>query len=88
MTSFVFVVGVIAFLSGAVAAVFVMLVIGIRRGDRQRRLPASRDTPLDAFTRTTLGASAWPANPVVHGDREDHRPPYRPGRHVPPGGQL
>jgi hypothetical protein len=71
MTSFVFVAVGIAFLSGAVSAVFLMLVIGIRRGDRPRHPSASRNTALDGFTRTTLGASAWPANPVVHGDRED-----------------
>ena len=69
MASFVLVVAVMAFLSGVVTAVFIMLVIGIRKGDRPRHLPG-RNTPLDAFTRTTLGASTWPSSPVVHGDRE------------------
>lgn len=41
------------FLSGAVAAVFVMLVIGIRRGDRAR-LANGPDTHLDAMTRSVL----------------------------------
>ena len=43
-----------AFLSGAVAAVFVMLVAGIRAGDR-RRLTAPPRSGLDALTRTMLG---------------------------------
>jgi hypothetical protein len=70
MTSFVLVVAGIAFMSGAVAAVFIMLIIGIRKGDR--RLRGGRSTPLGALTRTALSASTWPSNPVVHGDREDH----------------
>jgi hypothetical protein len=43
------------FLSGAVAGVFVMLVIGIRRGDRAHRLADEPDTHLDALTRSVLG---------------------------------
>ena len=44
-----------AFLSGAVAAVFAMLVVGVHAGDRPRRLtgapPRGR---LEALTRTVL----------------------------------
>lgn len=72
MASIVLVIAVTAFLSGGAAAVFLMLVVGIRRGDRPRHMPAARNTPLDAFTRTMLGASPWPGNPVVHGNREDN----------------
>jgi hypothetical protein len=43
------------FLSGAVAGVFVMLVIGIRRGDRARHLADEPGTHLDALTRGVLG---------------------------------
>jgi ABC-type uncharacterized transport system permease subunit len=43
------------FLSGAVAGVFVMLVIGIRRGDRVRHLTDEPGTHLDAFTHSVLG---------------------------------
>jgi hypothetical protein len=53
-----FAVGILAlavFLSGAVTGVLVMLVIGIRRGDRARHLADEPDTPLDAFTRCALG---------------------------------
>ena len=44
-----------AFLSGAVTAVFVMLVAGIHAGDRPRHLTAAPDGHLEAFTRTMLG---------------------------------
>jgi hypothetical protein len=70
MTSFVLVVAAIAFLSGGVAAVFVMLVIGIRKGPR--RLPSQRNNPLETVTLATLGANAWPCNPVDHRGHEDH----------------
>jgi hypothetical protein len=60
----------IAFLSGGVAAVFIMLVIVIPEG--ARRLPGQRNTPLHTLTRTTRGASTWPSGPVAHGDREHH----------------
>ncbi len=43
------------FLSGAVAGVFVMLVIGIRAGDRARHLTDGPTTHLDALTRSVLG---------------------------------
>jgi hypothetical protein len=69
MASFVLVIAITAFLAGAATAVFAMLVIGIRKGDRPRRGPA-RNTPLDAATRSMLRANAWPNNPVVHGDRD------------------
>jgi hypothetical protein len=52
------------FLSGAVAGVFVLLVIGIRMGDRARRLADEPATRLDALTRSALGAGVranWPA---------------------------
>ena len=43
------------FLSGAVAGVFVMLVIGIHVGDRTRHLADEPGTHLDAMTRSVLG---------------------------------
>jgi len=51
-------VGILAlsvFLSGAVAGVFVMLVIGIRRGDRADHLADEPGTHVDALTRGVLG---------------------------------
>jgi len=43
------------FLSGAAIGVLVMLVIGIRRGDRACRLADEPGTRLDAVTRRMLG---------------------------------
>jgi hypothetical protein len=45
-----------AFLSGAVTAVFVMLVVGVRAGDRPGRLTVAPPRgQLEALTRTVLG---------------------------------
>lgn len=55
MTFSVWMLVLAVFLSGAVAGVFVMLVIGIRRGDRAHRLTDEPGTPLDALTRSVLG---------------------------------
>ena len=70
MTSLAAVIAVTAFLSGALTAVFLMLVIGIRKVDRPRGLPRAPVTPLDAVTRTVLGAGTRPNGPAL-GDRED-----------------
>jgi hypothetical protein len=70
MASLALVIAIAAFLAGGATGIFVMLVIGIRKGDRPRRGPAARNTPLDAATRSMLRASTWPNNPVVHGDRD------------------
>jgi hypothetical protein len=43
------------FLSGAVAGVFVVLVIGIRKADRAHHLTNDPGTYLDALTRRILG---------------------------------
>ena len=69
MTSFVLVIAVTAFLSGAAAAVFLMIVIGIRKADRPHRLPGPQDAPLDAVTRAMLGTRNWPNTPASD-DRE------------------
>jgi hypothetical protein len=70
MASYALVIAVTAFLAGAATAVFVMLVIGIRKADRPHRRAAERNTLLDAATRSMLRANTWPNNPVVHGDSE------------------
>jgi hypothetical protein len=44
-----------AFLSGAVAGVFIMLVIGIHISDRAHHLADEPGTHLDALTRSVLG---------------------------------
>jgi hypothetical protein len=54
MTFSVWMLVLAVFLSGAVAGVFVMLVIGIRAGDRAR-LADEPGTHLEAMTRSVLG---------------------------------
>lgn len=49
------VIAIAAFLAITAAAVFVLLVIGIRRGDRARHLSDAPRTALDALTRSILG---------------------------------
>jgi hypothetical protein len=49
------IIAIAAFLSVTVAVVFVMLVIGIHKGDRSRHLSDEPDTALDALTRSFLG---------------------------------
>ena len=68
MASLLLVVAATAFLAGAASAVFVMLVIGIRKADRPRHLPPASSAPLDAVTRATLAAGTWPNGPAL-GDR-------------------
>jgi hypothetical protein len=65
-------IAIAAFLSGAVAAVFVMLVIGIRKGDRARHLLSAPDTPLDAITRSVLGVGVRYDFPADSGDCEEN----------------
>ena len=49
------IIAIAAFLSVIAAVVFIMLVIGIRKGDRARHLSDQPDTALDALTRSFLG---------------------------------
>ena len=70
MTSLMLVVAVTAFLSGAAAAVFLMLVIGIRKAGSLHR-PAARTAPLDAAARTVLGVGSWPDGPAAPTDHRD-----------------
>jgi hypothetical protein len=58
------------FLSGAVAGVFVLLVIGIRRGDRAHHLTDEPDTRLDAFTRSVLGVGVRTSCPAGNSSAE------------------
>jgi hypothetical protein len=58
-------------LSGAVIAVFLMLVAGIHAGDLPRRLTDSPHSRLEALTRTVLGVGVRPGRPAS--DRDDER---------------
>ena len=55
MTLTVGILALVVFLSGAVAGVLGMLVIGIRRGDRVHHLADEPGTQVDALTRRMLG---------------------------------
>jgi hypothetical protein len=56
---------------GAATAVFIMLFIGIRRGDRPERILGDVNTPLDASIRAVLGSRTWPNVPVYRPGPED-----------------
>jgi hypothetical protein len=64
MTLAVSVLALAVFLSGAVSGVLVMLVIGIRRGDRAHHLADEPDTPVDALTRRMLGVGVRTSCPA------------------------
>ena len=59
------IIAIAAFLSVIAVVVFIMLVIGIRKGDRARHLSDQPDTALDALTRSFLGVG-------TRNDREDN----------------
>ena len=59
-----------AFLSGAVIAVFVMLVAGIHAGDRPGHLTAASHRRLEALTRTMLGVGVRTGHPASSRDGE------------------
>jgi hypothetical protein len=71
VTSLGLILAVAAFLSGAACAVFVMVVIGIRQGDRPWHLHRGRDTTAGAVTRIMLGSGSWPNVPVAFGNRDE-----------------
>jgi hypothetical protein len=69
MASFVLVITLVAFLSGAATAVFLMLFIAIRKGDRPERI-LDQDSRLGTCARNVLGSGTWPNAPVYRGDRK------------------
>lgn len=70
MTSFTLFVALTAFLTGGAAAIFLMIVIGIRKADHPRRPPAEQEDPMGAFTRSALSAGIWPNGPAC----DDRKP--------------
>jgi len=66
MALYAWIVALAAFLSVITAILFVMLVVGIHKRDRTRRLHDAPETVLDAFTRSFLGVG------VRHSDREEN----------------
>lgn len=67
MTSATVLFVIAAFFSGAVTAVFVMLVAGIHAGDRPRRLTGCTHGQLESLTRTILGVGVR----ASYGDSQD-----------------
>jgi hypothetical protein len=63
MAFFTTIIAIAAFLSVIASVVFVMLVIGIHRGDRARHLSDAPGTALDAITRTFLRVSVRRSTP-------------------------
>ena len=61
-----------AFMSGAVSGVFVLLVAGIRAGDRAAHLAAAPHTHVDAITRQVLGVGVRSGSPAGHDDTGEH----------------
>jgi hypothetical protein len=72
MTLAVSVLALAVFLSGAVSGVLVMLVIGIRRGDRAHHLAAEPDTHVDALTRRMLGVGVRTGCPQAMTTPKEH----------------
>jgi uncharacterized membrane protein len=66
MGFFELIIAIAAFLSVIAVFAFIMLVIGIRKGDRARHLSDAPDTALDALTRSFLGVG------VRHSDHEEN----------------
>ena len=83
MTSATVTLVIAAFLSGAVIAVFVMLVAGIHAGDRPGRLTAAPRSHLEALTRACSASASAPVPPPAtetakRTDDAHYRPCSRP----------
>ena len=66
MALYAWIIALAAFLSVIAAIVFIMLVVGIHKRDRTRRLYDPPETVLDALTRSFLGVG------IRHSDREEN----------------
>ena len=64
----------VAYLAGAASAVFLVAVIGIRKGDRPERILNAGSQWSESCSRRILNSRTWPCIPVYHPDREDDRP--------------
>jgi hypothetical protein len=62
------VIAAVAYLAGAASGAFLLVVIGIRRGDRPERITGPRSRTSEDSTRRVLHSGTWPDVPV-----------YRPG---------
>ena len=73
----VLVIAAVAYLAGAASASFLMVVIGIRRGDRPERILDSSYSRPETCARLTLHSGTWPDVPVYRADRHDDRPGHQ-----------
>jgi hypothetical protein len=72
MALLVWILAIAAFLSVGAVVVFIMLVIGIRIGDRARDLSDVPRRPLDALTRRMLGIGLCSGCPAGHDYHEEN----------------
>ena len=61
----------VAYLAGAGSAVFLVVVTGIRRGDRPERILGTRSSRSQACARRVLHGGTWPDVPVCRPGRDD-----------------
>ena len=64
------VIALVAYLSGAASAAFLMVVIGIRRGDRPERILDSASSQPEDHARRLLHSGTWPDAPVYRADHD------------------
>ena len=64
------VIALVAYLSGAASAAFLMVVIGIRRGDRPERILDSASSQPETSARRLLDSGTWPDAPVYRPDHD------------------
>ena len=64
------VIALVAYLSGAASAAFLMVVIGIRRGDRPERILDSASSQPETSARRLLHSGTWPDAPVYRADQD------------------
>lgn len=70
----VWILALAAFLSGAAASIFALLVIGIHAGDHARNLADEPGMRLDALTRSALGVGVRADRPAANsGSKENDR---------------
>jgi hypothetical protein len=70
--------------AGAASAVFLVTVIGIRRGDGPERIINAGSSRSGACARSVPDSGTWPGIPVCRAGREDGwpGPPGIPGRSI------
>lgn len=64
----------VAYLAGAASAIFLVAVIGIRKGDRPGRILNTGSHWSQSCSRRMLNSRTWPDIPVYHPGREDDWP--------------